>query len=108
MRFRYISMLTGFIAAMVMIFLSDPDLSHMLELPFGARAYIFVKSLLMISVSAVMIHYVRKTLFDYFNLEEALSEAMKNPTGSGLAIIGISIMVLAAAVVFVSLAQLVV
>mgnify|MGYP003427464662 CR=1 FL=1 len=108
MRFRYVSMLVGSIAAAIMIFLTDPDLFSIIQLPFGARAFVLIKSLLMISVAAAMVHYVRKTLFDYFDLAEALKEAMKGPTGAGLAIIGIAVMVLAASVTFVSLAQLVI
>lgn len=108
MRFRYVSILLGCLAAALMIFLSDPDLSSLLQLPFGARAFVIVKSLLMVSVAAGAVHYMRKTLFDYFNLSDALTEALKTPTGAGLGIIGISIMVLSASVVFVALAQLVI
>lgn len=108
MRFRYISMLLGSIAAAFMIFLTDPDLSSWIQLPFGARTFIIIKSLVMISVAVAMVHYARKTLFDYFDMATALKEALKTSQGAGLATIGVSLMVLAVAVIFINLAQIVI
>lgn len=102
-RFRYISMLVGSLAALVMILLTDPDLASLLQLPFGARAVITFKSLLMVSVAAAFIHYVRKTLFDYMDLLEYLTKAKESPSGAGLAVIGVALMLLATAIVFAAL-----
>lgn len=108
MRFRFISLILGLFAAAFMIYFTDPDMANWIQLPYGARALVILKSLLMISVAAAMVHYVRKTLFDYFDMAKAIDEAMKSPVGAGLAIIGISLMVLAASVVFINLSQLVI
>ena len=102
-RFRYISMLVGSLAALVMILLTDPDLASLLQLPFGARAVITFKTLLMVSVAAAFIHYARKTLFDYFDLSEYLIKAKESATGAGLAIIGVAVMLLATGIVFAAL-----
>lgn len=108
MRFRNFSLILGCLAALFLIFLTDPDLSSWLQLPFGARAVVILKSLVMISVALLMVHTGRKTLFDYFDMGKALAEAMKTSTGAGLAVIGISLMMVAVAIVFINLSQLVI
>lgn len=100
MRFRNISILIGSVAAFLFIFLSDPALSPGLGLAFGAQTVLAVKSIVTLSLAALVLHLSRKTLFDYLDVSKFFEKANETPQGSGLALIGLGLVLIAFAIVF--------
>lgn len=101
MRFRSVSMIIGCIATFMMVLLSDPFFES-LKLPVGAQTFLFVKSVVMLSIACLVVHLARKTLFDYINLGDYFRKALETPEGAGRAIQGVSIMLIAVALVYVA------
>lgn len=106
MRFRRFSMVFGGLISLLFVFVSDPDTPVFVTLPFGAKLILFVKIIFLLSVAALITHYIRKTLFDYVDMSVLMEKAEESPVGAGLAIIGISVMVLGAGAIFIALANL--
>ena len=103
MRFRNISLILGSLATMLLVFLSDPDLGPGMSLIFGANTLLAVKSVVILSLACLIVHLSRKTLFDYIDMSKFFDEALKTPTGAGLALIGLGLFLVAFSVVFVAI-----
>jgi hypothetical protein len=69
----------------------------------GAQTFLLIKSIVMLSLAALVVHLGRKTLFDYLDLYEAIQQALKSSEGAGRAIQGIGLMLIAFAIVFAAL-----
>lgn len=103
MRARNMYILGGGFLLIVLMLIADPDTGLLQDLPFGAGAIatfiILFKSVLYVG----MLHYSRKALFDYIDLEEVFKQGMKTSEGASrigmaisLAMIAISIVIFAA------------
>ena len=98
MRFRHIFLTLGSVLTLLVLFLSDPDLGFISNLPFGAGTL----TILVVLVSSVLyiglLHLARKALFDYLDLAEFFRKAIQTPEGSGLALIAVAIAMVAIAI----------
>lgn len=102
MRFRNIFLGIGSLLVLFILILSDPDVKFVQNLPFGAGTL----SILIILVSSILyvgvLHFSRKALLDYLDLQELFEKAMKTPEGSGLAIIGIGLIMVSVSLVILA------
>lgn len=102
MRFRHVFIGLGSLLTIVVLLLSDPDGGFINNLPFGsgtlATLIILVSSILYIG----LLHFSRKGLFDYIDLEIYFKKALQTPEGSGLAIIGIGLVMVAVSIVILA------
>lgn len=97
MRFRNTYLILGSVLVVLLWLLSDPQTALVQNLPFGAST---IASLVLLSKTVLYagaLHFTRKALIDYIDLEEFFKMALKSPEGSGLAIVGVSIFCVAIA-----------
>lgn len=95
MRFRNIYLGIGFLLVVSVLVLTDPDSNLIQHIPFGAG---MISTLIVLAVSLPYVgflHYSRKGLLDYIDLKTLFDSAAKSSTGSGLAIIGVGLMMIA-------------
>lgn len=91
LRFRNIYMVFFSIVVLLAAFFSDPDNGFIQNMPMGAG---FLATLLVLTKAVIyvtLLHISRKALFDYIDLEEFFNQAKTSPTGSGLALVAVTI-----------------
>lgn len=100
MRFRHLFLALGSILTIAVLLLSDPDNGVIIQnLPFGSGT---VSTLIVLLTSILyigLLHLGRKSIMDYIDLEQYFKKALSSSEGSGLAIIGVGIMMVAIAIV---------
>lgn len=98
-RFRstYIWILGSIVLALSL--LTDPDTGLIHGLPFGAGTIATLLILTRGILYAGLLHFTRKGLMDYFDLEEAWELAKETPQGVGLYVIGAGLYTIAMALV---------
>ena len=103
MRFRNISIILGCLASIFLILVSDPTINLGFGVTHGAQLVLAIKTIITLSLAALVIHLGRKTLFDYLDISLYLDKAKETAQGAGLAVIGVGLVLIAFAIVFVSL-----
>lgn len=102
MRFRDIYLGIGSLLVVIILLLSDPDNGFIQHLPFGAGT-LSILIILVVSILYVgLLHVSRKALLDYIDLAELFKKATQTPEGSGLAIIGIGLIMIAISIVILA------
>lgn len=99
MRFRHIYTIFGSILVLALWLVTDPDLGIITELSYGASTIATLVILTKALLYVTLLHYSRKALFDYLDLQEYFIKAKEDPKAAGLAMIALSIFTLAIAVV---------
>ncbi len=89
----------GTLFAITAWILTDPDLELVQALPIGASTVATLIILLKSIFYVGMLHLSRKGLFDYLNLKQFFDEAKTSAQGAGLALIAVSVAMLAISVV---------
>lgn len=91
MKFRYVFMGLGSLLTLIVLFLTDPDLGAIQEMPFGANTL----SILIVLLTSVfyigMLYLGRKALFDYVDLYDVIKKATSTPEGAGLVVVGLGL-----------------
>lgn len=99
MRFRQVFVGMGSLLTVGVLLLSDPDGGLVKNLPFGSGTL----SILIILVSSILyiglLHFARKGLIDYIDLEQYFKKALQTPEGAGLALIGVGLIMVSIAIV---------
>lgn len=85
LRFRHLFMLGGTLAIVAYLYVSDPN-GGGLTLPFLAKLATPV-------IAVWFAHLARRALFDYVDMQSLLRKARETATGSGLAFLGVCIVV---------------
>lgn len=102
MRFRHLFLVVGSFLVISLLLLSDPDSALISELPFGAST-LTVLTILVSSVLYIgLLHLARKALVDYIDLEQFFRKAIQTPEGSGLAIIGVGLIMVSISLVILA------
>jgi len=91
-RFRNVFLGIGSLLVFLVLLLSDPDSEIVQNLPFGASTIATVIILITSIFYIGFLHFSRKALLDYIDLEELFDKAKMTPEGAGLALIAVSIM----------------
>ena len=102
MRFRNIFIGIGSLLVIILLLLSDPDGGLVQNLPFGAGTLSTIIILVISILYVGLLHYSRKALLDYLDLEELFNKAKLTPEGSGLAIIGIGLIMVSVSIVILA------
>jgi len=102
MSFRFIYMGIGSLLVMLLLLISDPDVQFIQNLPIGGGTLAILISLVVSVLWVAMLHISRKGLLDYLNLQEYFEKAKLTPEGSGMAIIGVGIIMLSISVVILA------
>lgn len=102
MRFRNIFIGIGSLLVIILLLLSDPDGGLVQNLPFGAGTLSTIIILVVSILYVGLLHYSRKALLDYLDLEELFNKAKLTPEGSGLAIIGIGLIMVSVSIVILA------
>ena len=102
MRFRNVFLGIGSLLVVAVLLLSDPDSGLIQNLPFGAGTLSILIILVSSNLYIGLLHLARKALVDYIDLEQYFKKALMTPEGSGMALIAVSIMMLAISVVILA------
>lgn len=99
MRFRNTFVGLGSILVIIVLLMSDPSSGFVRNLPFGSGTL----STLIILVSSILyiglLHFARKGLLDYLDLEVYFKKALQTPEGSANALIAVGLMMIAISIV---------
>jgi len=102
LRFRYVYMLVGSLLTLGALFIVSPDQGFLSELSYGA-SFIATLVLMLRSVLYVAIlHYSRKALFDYIDLEELYLKAKEDPKASAIAMLAVTVALIPIALLIVA------
>lgn len=101
-RFRNVFIGFGSILVVLVLFLSDPDGGFIQNLPFGSSTLSTLIILLTSILYIGLLHYARKGLLDYLDIEIYFKKALQTPEGAGKALIAVGLMMLAIAVVILA------
>lgn len=82
--------------------LSDPDLGLIKELSFGSSTIASLLVLIRSTLYVTLLHYSRKTMLDYLDLETLFKNAMLSSDGSGKAIIGVGLIMISISIVILA------
>ena len=104
MRFRYVYMGVFTLIGLILLFLVQPDVGIIQNLPFGAGLIATLSSVFLVTLYVAILHYSRKGLFDYVDFEELLNKAKEESTGAGLFAIAVAIAMLALAILISAVA----
>lgn len=99
MRFRDIFLGVGSFLVLVLLLLSDPQSGIIAQLPFGAATLGLVLNLVIAIFFVGFLHFSRKALLDYLDLEIYFKKAIESPVGAGLALISVGLMMVSIALV---------
>lgn len=102
MRFRTIYMVIGSLLTLAVLFLSDPDSGFITDLPFGAGTLTILIVLVSSILYVALLHLSRRALMDYLDLSKYFAKALQTSEGSGLAIIGVGLIMISVAIVILA------
>lgn len=102
MRFRTIYMALGSILVGILLLLSDPDSGFITDLPFGAGTLTILIVLVSSILYVALLHLSRRALMDYVDLSRFFTKALQSPEGSGLAIIGVGLIMVSISIVILA------
>lgn len=84
---------------MLIVFLTDPSVGLVSQLPVGSSTVGLMINFLVSMWAVGLLHYSSRALLDYIDKEEFFKQAIKTPTGAGLALIAIAGIMIAIAIV---------
>lgn len=104
MRFRNIFLGVGSLFVFFLVFFSDPSVGLIGQLPFGSSTLgLFIN--IVISLFYIgLLHFARKALMDYIDLEVFFKKAYESSQGAALALIGVGLMMVSIALVVIAAA----
>ena len=102
MRFRTVYLGLGSILIGIILFLSDPDSGFITSLPFGAGTLTILIVLVSSILYVALLHLSRRALMDYVDLSRFFTKALQSPEGSGLAIIGVGLIMVSISIVILA------
>ena len=98
MRFRHIYTIVGSLIVLALRLVTDPDVGIIKNLEFGASTLATLVILAKALLYVTLLHYSRKALFDYLDLEEYFIKAKQEPISSAIALVAVSIFAVAISV----------
>ena len=99
MRFRDVYITIGSLLVLALWIVSDPDLGLITEMSFGASTIATLVILLKSILYVGLLHFSRKALLDYVDLQKVIEKAVQSSDGAGNVVIGIGLMMIAIAIV---------
>jgi len=105
MRYRFVFMAITLTLGFGLLVLSTPGL-NIIQMDVGADTLSKLMRLFFGLMSVGIFHISRKALFDYIDVSALLAQAIKEPTGAGLAFLGFGVWMLGVSVMFAVLVSL--
>ena len=102
MRFRTIYMGIGSLLTVLVLLLSDPDNHFISNLPVGGGTLTILIVLMSSILYVGLLHLSRRALMDYVDLSRFFTKALQSPEGSGLAIIGVGLIMVSISIVILA------
>ncbi len=99
MRRRALFLGLGSFATLLLLLLADPDTGIIQNLPIGAGVLGMLITLMSAILYLAILHWARKAFLDYIDLKKFFDKAFVTSEGSGYAIIGIGLMMVAISIV---------
>lgn len=95
-------MVIGSLLTLAVLLLSDPDSGFITDLPFGAGTLTILIVLVSSILYVALLHLSRRALMDYLDLSKYFAKALQTSEGSGLAIIGVGLIMISVAIVILA------
>ena len=104
MRFRNIYLGLGSLLIIFILFLSDPSVGVIAQLPFGSGTLSVLINLLISILYVGLLHFSRKALIDYIDLQGFFKKAFESSQGAALGLIAIGLMMVSISLVIIAAA----
>lgn len=104
MRFRDIYLGVGSVLVLAVVFMSDPSVGLISQLPFGSSTLGLIINIIISLFYIGLLHYSRKALIDYIDMEVFFKRALETSQGAGMALIGVGLIMVSIAMVIVAAA----
>lgn len=111
-RLRTVYLFYVTILMITLMLFSDPDSGIIRNLAFGAGVIASLTWQFQAAISITLLHFTRKSMFDYIDLGDIYDLCMgkvegvqANPVAAGLFMIGVSVFVLAFAIIIAAFAK---
>ena len=102
MRFRTIYLGLGSILVGIILLLSDPDSQLITSIPYAASTLTILIVLMSSILYVGLLHLSRRALMDYVDLSRFFTKALQSPEGSGLAIVGVGLIMVSISIVILA------
>lgn len=102
LRFRYVYMLLGSILTLSALFITSPDQTFLSDLSYGASFIATIVLMLRAVLYVAILHFSRKALFDYIDLEELYLKAKTEPLAAAVGMVAIAISLIPVALLIVA------
>ncbi len=102
MKFRYAYMIIGSLLTVAGLLLGDPDSGLITNLPIGGSTVAMLLILLSSVLYVAMLHISRKGLFDYVDVSALYAKALETSQGAGLFFIGLGLAMISISVVILA------
>jgi len=102
MRFRYVFMILGSVVVLLSYLLTDPNAGLLTDLPVGADTIVLLLSLAKVTWFVATLHGARRALTDYIDFQTVFNKAMESSEGAGRAMMAVSIIMVAIAIVILA------
>jgi hypothetical protein len=102
MRFRHVYMIGFTFLTFLMLFVTSPDVGIIDSLPMGAGFIATVVLMLRAVIYVAILHFSRKALFDYLDMEALHEKAKTDPMAAAVAMVAMAIAMIAIAMLIVA------
>lgn len=89
LRYRHLFIIVTCVIALGLLLLTDPDAAIFTDLPVGATTVRAMATVFAVFFYVGVLHFGRKALTDYADLQVLYEQAKKSPEGAGLFAIAI-------------------
>ena len=104
MRFRDIYLGVGSALVLAVVFMSDPSVGLISQLPFGSSTLGLIINIIISLFYIGLLHYSRKALIDYIDMEVFFKKALESSQGAGMALIGVGLIMISISLVVIAAA----
>jgi hypothetical protein len=104
MRFRDIFLGIGSLLVFFLVFFSDPSVGLIAQLPFGSSTLGLIINIVISLFFVGVLHFSRKALIDYIDLETFFKKSIESSQGAGMAIIGVGLIMVSISLVVIAAA----
>lgn len=104
MRFRDVYLGLGSLLVLTIVFMSDPSVGLIEQLPFGSSTLGLIINIIISLFYIGLLHYSRKALIDYIDLEVFFKKAVETSQGAGFALIAVGLIMTSISLVIIAAA----
>lgn len=102
MRFRNIYLGLGSALVLIIVFLSDPSVGLIAQLPFGSVTLGLILNIVISLFYIGLLHFSRKALVDYIDLEVFFKKAYETSQGAAVALVAVGLIMVSIGLVVIA------